>query len=244
MENKQMKLSIISHTPNPEQTIAYAARLCYSPTDLDGLKESITLEKSCDFVKNLMTMGHFSPVEHVSFTFAVEGISRACSHQLVRHRIASYSQQSQRYVKLDQFEYIIPKEIENNPEAKHLFIKAMEQDQEIYDMLVSILFTKHFESLVAKGKDEKTARREAEKKAIEDSRYVFPNACETKLVFTMNVRTLLNFLSHRCCNRAQDEIRELAWLMLEELKKVSPTLFKSAGPKCINGECTEGKLKC
>ena len=192
----------------------------------------------------LINMGHESPLEHVSFTFAVEGISRACSHQLVRHRIASYSQQSQRYVKLDQFEYIIPKEIEAIDEAKEVFINAMKQDQEAYDKLVDILFEKHYNNLIKIGKNEKEAKREAEKKSIEDARYVFPNACETKLVFTMNTRTLYNFLHHRCCERAQWEIRDLAIEMLRLLKEVAPILFKNSGPNCVKGPCPEGKMTC
>ena len=145
----------------------------------------------------LISIGHESPLEHVSFTFAVEGISRACSHQIVRHRIASYSQQSQRYVKLNQFEYIIPHHINEIDEARELFIETMKKDQEAYDKLVEILFEKHYNKLIQNGKNEKEAKRSAEKQAIEDARYVFPNACETKMVFTMNVRSLYNFLNHR-----------------------------------------------
>lgn len=239
-----MKVNIIAHTPEPEKVISMAAKLCYSPVGVDEIEKNLTDESVDKFINMLMSMGHESPLEHVSFTFAVEGISRACSHQLVRHRIASYSQQSQRYVKLYQFEYIIPKEIEKIDEAKKVFIDAMKKDQEDYDKLVDILFNKHYKKLVQQGKDEKKAKKDAEKKAIEDARYVFPNACETKIVFTMNVRSLYNFIEHRTCERAQWEIRDLATQMLKKLREISPVLFNNKGPKCIKGPCPEGKMTC
>ncbi|MGL5314705.1 MAG: FAD-dependent thymidylate synthase [Peptostreptococcaceae bacterium] len=239
-----MKVKIIAHTPEPEKVISMAAKLCYSPVGVEQIEENLTDEAVDKFLNMLINIGHESPLEHVSFTFAVEGISRACSHQIVRHRIASFSQQSQRYVKLDQFEYIIPKEIEAIEEAKSVFIDAMEKDQESYDKLVEILFEKHYNNLIKSGKNEKEAKRNAEKKAIEDARYVFPNACETKMVFTMNTRSLYNFLHHRCCERAQWEIRELATQMLRELKQVAPILFKKSGPNCVKGPCPEGNMTC
>ncbi len=239
-----MKVKLLAYTPEPEKVISMAAKLCYSSVGVDDIEKNLTDESIDKFLNMLINMGHESPLEHVSFTFAVEGISRACSHQLVRHRIASYSQQSQRYVKLDQFEYIIPKEIEAIDEAKEVFINAMKQDQEAYDKLVDILFEKHYNNLIKIGKNEKEAKREAEKKSIEDARYVFPNACETKLVFTMNTRTLYNFLHHRCCERAQWEIRDLAIEMLRLLKEVAPILFKNSGPNCVKGPCPEGKMTC
>lgn len=239
-----MKLEIIAHTPNPEKIIAGAAKLCYSPVGVECIFENLSDQKASEFIDKLSKLGHESPLEHVSFTFAIEGISRACSHQLVRHRIASFSQQSQRYVKLEQFEYIIPKEIEAIEDAKKIFIIAMEQDQYTYDALVDILYTNHYDKLILKGKNEKVAAREAEKMAIEDARYVFPNACETKMVFTMNTRTLLNFFTHRCCDRAQSEIRDVAFAMLKEVKKVAPTLFKNAGPSCYRQGCKEGIMSC
>ena len=239
-----MKVKLLAYTPEPEKVISMAAKLCYSSVGVDDIEKNLTDESIDKFLNMLINIGHESPLEHVSFTFAVEGISRACSHQLVRHRIASYSQQSQRYVKLDQFEYIIPKEIEAIDEAKEVFINAMKQHQEAYDKLVDILFEKHYNNLIKIGKNEKEAKREAEKKSIEDARYVFPNACETKLVFTMNTRTLYNFLHHRCCERAQWEIRDLAIEMLRQLKEVAPILFKNSGPNCVKGPCPEGKMTC
>ncbi|MGL6107806.1 FAD-dependent thymidylate synthase [Romboutsia sp.] len=239
-----MKVKIIAHTPQPEKVISMAAKLCYSPVGVEQIEENLTDEQIDKFLNMLINIGHESPLEHVSFTFAVEGISRACSHQIVRHRIASFSQQSQRYVKLEQFEYIIPEEINEIEEAKKVFIDAMEKDQEAYDKLVEILFEKHYNNLIKYGKNEKEAKRDAEKKAIEDARYVFPNACETKMVFTMNTRSLYNFLHHRCCERAQWEIRALSTEMLRQLKQVAPILFKNSGPNCVKGACPEGNMTC
>lgn len=239
-----MKVKLLSYTPEPEKVISMAAKLCYSAVGVDDIEKNLTDESIDKFLNMLINIGHESPLEHVSFTFAVEGISRACSHQIVRHRIASYSQQSQRYVKLNQFEYIIPQEINEIEEAREIFIDAMEKDQETYDRLVDILFEKHYNKLIKFGKNENEAKRDAEKKAIEDARYVFPNACETKMVFTMNTRSLYNFLDHRCCERAQWEIRELATQMLIQLKEVAPILFKNSGPNCVKGSCPEGKMTC
>ncbi|QZY54647.1 FAD-dependent thymidylate synthase [Crassaminicella profunda] len=239
-----MKVQLIQHTPEPERVVAAAAKLCYSRVGVDEIMEDLSDEKTDKFLNMLMSLGHQSPIEHINFTFAVEGVSRVLTHQLVRHRIASYSQQSQRYVKLDQFEYIIPPSIEVVPEAREMFIKAMEEDQKKYNQLVEILQKKHYDQLVQEGKSEKVAKRISEKKAIEDSRYVFPNACETKIVFTMNARTLLNFFHHRCCQRAQWEIREMATKMLGLVKMVAPTIFKNAGPSCIIGPCPEGNMTC
>ncbi|KXG74805.1 FAD-dependent thymidylate synthase [Thermotalea metallivorans] len=239
-----MKVTLIQHTPDPEKVVAAAAKLCYSAVGVDDIMEDLTEEKVEKFVDMLMGLGHESPIEHVIFTFAVEGVSRVLTHQLVRHRIASYSQQSQRYVKLEQFDYIIPPSIEAVPEAKEKFIEAMEADQKIYCQLVEILQKEHFHRLLKEGKDEKQARKMAEKTAIEDARYVFPNACETKIVLTMNARSLMNFFHHRCCERAQWEIRALAIEMLRLARGVAPNLFRHAGPGCIKGPCPEGVMSC
>jgi thymidylate synthase (FAD) len=231
-----LKVKLIEHTPNPEKIIAAAAKLCYSSIGIDEIMENVDNESTEKFLNMLMSYGHESPIEHVSFTFGVEGVSRSLTHQLVRHRIASYSQQSQRYVNLKQFEYIIPPEIEKDEKAKKIFIKAMEQSQEAYNELAGILKNKYInEGLNAPN---------AEKKAIEDARYVFPNACETKIILTMNARSLINFFKHRCCNRAQWEIRGLADEMLRQAREVAPVLFKYAGPGCLKGICPEGKMSC
>lgn len=215
-----MKVKLLAHTPHPEKVIAMAAKLCYSPVGVDEIEQNLSDESIEKFLNMLSDMGHESPLEHVTFTFGIEGISRSCSHQIVRHRIASFSQQSQRYVKLNQFEYIIPPQIEKIEEAKEIFVQSMKKDQEDYDKLVDILFEKHYKRLIEEGKTEKEAKSQGEKIAIEDARYVFPNACEAKMVFTINTRSLYNFFDHRCCERAQWEIRELATQMLKEVKKV------------------------
>ncbi len=147
-----MKVKVIAHTPEPEKVISMAAKLCYSSVGVDEIEQNLTDESVEKFLNMLINIGHESPLEHVTFTFAVEGISRSCSHQIVRHRIASFSQQSQRYVKLDQFEYIVPPEIESIEEAKELFIDAMNKDQEAYDKLVDILFEKHYNNLIESRK--------------------------------------------------------------------------------------------
>ncbi len=239
-----MKVELLEHTPNPERVIAAAAKLCYSPVGVDDILEKMTPEKTESFVNMLAEIGHESPVEHVTFTFAVEGVSRALLAQLTRHRIASYSVQSQRYVAKDNFEYVIPPEIEKIPEAKALFIKAMDDDRETYKKLNDILSAAHEKQMIADGKDEKEAAKAAKKKANEDSRYVLSNACDTKIVMTMNVRSLYNFFSLRCCDRAQWEIRALAEEMLRLVKNVSPVLFKHAGPSCVRGKCPEGQMSC
>lgn len=239
-----LKVELIAYTPEAEKIVASAAKLCYSRVGISEIGENLDKENIEKFLNMLLDLGHESPVEHVSFTFAIEGVSRSLTHQLVRHRIASYSQQSQRYVKLDQFEYIVPPSIEEDERAKELFIKAMEEDQRVYNELVDILSKKHYEKLISEGKNEKEAKRLSEKMAIEDARYVFPNACETKIVVTMNARSLLNFFRHRCCNRAQWEIHNLADEMLKKVREVAPTIFKFAGPSCVYDKCHEGSMSC
>lgn len=239
-----MKVKIISHTMNPDKTIAASAKLCYSPVGVEGITENLTEESTEKFLNRLMSFSHLSPLEHVSFTFAIEGVSRTLTHQLVRHRLASYSQQSQRYVRLNSFEYIIPPAIEENEEAKKIFIESMKRDQEDYDNLVKILVDEKSKKLIEDGMDPEKARKSVEKESIEDARYVFPNACETKIVVTMNVRTLQHFFEVRCCERAQWEIRELATEMLRQVLEISPILFKDAGPACVVGPCPEGKMTC
>lgn len=239
-----MKVQLLRYTPEGEKLVSSAAKLCYSPVGIDQIEEDQDEKKVSSFLDLLMDLGHESPIEHVTFTFGIEGVSRTLTHQLVRHRIASYSQQSQRYVRLSQFEYIIPPYIEKNEKAKELFIKAMEEDQEAYDQISKLLFEDHYNRYISGGDSEKKAKQKAEKEAIEDARYVFPNACETKIVATMNARSLMNFFALRTCNRAQWEIRKLGIEMLKEVKKVYPILFKNAGPGCVNGPCPEGTMTC
>lgn len=239
-----MRVDLITYTPNPEKIVSAAAKLCYSKTGTAAILEGLTDEKIEKFINKLVSIGHESPIEHVSFTFAVEGVSRVLSHQLVRHRIASYSQQSQRYVKLEQFEYIVPPMIRKDEKALAIFNQAMEEDQNHYNALVDRLEGIYTSEFINQGLTEKKAKQTAEKKAIEDARFVFPNACETKVIFTMNARSLIHFFKHRCCERAQWEIREMADRMLELVKEVSPTLFKFAGPNCLKGPCPEGIMSC
>ncbi len=239
-----MNVQLISHTMQPEMIVAAAAKLCYSKTDASDIMDNMDTEKVNKFLEHLVSLGHESPIEHASFTFAIDGVSRTLTHQLVRHRLASYSQQSQRYVKLEQFEYIIPPAISEDEEAKRIFVEAMNRDQEAYNQLGEILEEKAYHAYLLEGYSEKKARRSAEKKAIEDARYVFPNATETKIVVTMNARSLKNFFKHRCCQRAQWEIRNLATEMLKTVREAAPVLFNNAGPGCVSGPCPEGSMTC
>ena len=168
-----------------------------------------------------MSAGHTSTLEHASYTFAVDGVSRALTHQLVRHRIASFNQQSQRYVKFtDGLATVKPESVAANEETNAVFDEAIAAAIEAY------------EKLLAAGVP------------AEDARYLLPNAAETKIVITMNVRELLHFFSLRCCNRAQWEIREMAHRMLELAKPTAPFVFMDAGAPCIRGNCPEGKMTC
>ena len=240
-----MKVTLLANTPDPEKLVAASARLCYSKAEIDDILDNFTEDKIEQFINKLMSLGHESPLEHVTFTFGIENISRACSHQLVRHRIASYSQQSQRYVKLDKFDYIIPPAIENNEFAKEIFLNAMEYEKKSYNAIIEELMNEYIASSgYSLATIPKKEYNRLEKLAIEDARYVFPNACETKIVFTMNVRTLMNFFTHRCCDRAQWEIRDLANEMLIQVKEIAPTLFKKAGASCVRGKCPEGSMSC
>jgi thymidylate synthase (FAD) len=215
-----MEVRLINHTPDPERTVAAAARMCYSPIGAKRIMEDFSDEEVRDFLRKLIQMGHLSPTEHASFTFSISG-SRSMSHQLVRHRIASYSQKSQRYIKEGEFNYIIPPSIRNNPEAEKVFIEEMENIKNAYKRLMELGIHQ------------------------EDARFILPNACETNLICTFNTRSLYNFFKLRCCTRAQWEIREVAQRMLEEVKKVAPILFEKAGPPCISeGICREGDMSC
>lgn len=239
-----MNVKIIAHTPMPEKVVAASAKLCYSQVDAEEILEGLDETNTIGFLDKLMDFGHFSPLEHISFTFAIDGVSRALTHQLVRHRIASYSQQSQRYVKFDQFEYIVPPKIKEHIEAHEIYVKSMVEAQESYSKLVTLLQEQYYKENLTRGFTDSKARSSAEKSAIEDARFVFPNACETKIVATMNARSLINFFNHRCCNRAQWEIKGLADEMLKQVRAIAPTLFASAGPKCLEGPCPEGKMTC
>lgn len=215
-----MHVELLNYTPRPEVQVARAARLCYYGSDIDQLKETMTPVKSAELVRKLVKMGHLSTVEHVTFTFGIEGVSRALSHQLVRHRIASYSQQSQRYVDGSHFGYVVPPSVQENEGALRAFETQMTSATAAYEILRDCGIP------------------------AEDARFVLPNATDTKIICTFNVRSLYNFFEHRCCNRAQWEIRALAWEMLRLCREVAPVLFENAGPGCLRGACPEGAMSC
>jgi len=215
-----MDVQLLTHTPDPERVVAAAARLCYSAAGIDRLLEKSLTEQQA-LLQKILALGHFSVLEHASFTFGIEGISRACSHQLVRHRIASYSQQSQRYVAhRDGFEAVTPESIATRPELAARYQAFLGEAQQVYA------------ELLAAGVP------------AEDARFVLPNAAATKLVMTMNGRELQHFFELRCCRRAQWEIRAMAVAMLREVRRVAPVLFATAGPGCLRGACPEGKMTC
>lgn len=232
-----MKVKVITYTPEPESVVAAAARLCYSNSNIDSIMERQTPEKIKEMIEKLMSMGHESPLEHVSFTFGIEGVSRSLLAQITRHRIASYSVQSQRYVDMENFLPVVPFDIENNDMAYNSFKIAMIYANAYYKNIVEELEKQYVEN---NGLEQSVAH----KKAIENARSVLPNACPTNLIVTMNARSLLNFFKHRCCNRAQDEIRELANEMLALCKNIAPNIFAKAGASCVSGKCPEGKMSC
>lgn len=239
-----MIVTLIAHTNDPEKTVAAAAKLCYSDAHIETLLEGLTPEKTTAFLQKLQDFGHASPIEHASFTFGIEGVSRAFLAQITRHRIASFSVQSQRYVRLEDFRYVIPPKIDAVPQAREEFIAAMNADAERYLALVRSLEDANTRTLMEQGVPEKEARVRAGKMANEDARFVLPNACETKMVMTMNCRSLNNFFHLRCCNRAQWEIRDAADEMLRLVYPLAPHLFAAAGPRCLTGPCPEGGMCC
>ena len=216
-----MDVRLLSHTPDPERAIAAAARLCYAPVGAAELLDTMSEEAVRKVLAIIISSGHTSALEHASYSFAIDGVSRALTHQLVRHRLASYNQQSQRYVSYtDAPAFIVPPSIAENPEARAEFLEACASAFLAYrDMLAMGV-------------------------PPEDARYLLPNAMETKIVVTMNVRELLHFLDLRCCKRAQWEIRDLAMRMLELAEPVAPYIFLDAGASCRRGACREGKMTC
>lgn len=237
-------VTLLSHTPDPVRTIAAAAKLCYSKSDIPTLMENLDEQKAQDFVRMLLSLGHESPFEHVSFTFGIEGVSRAFLAQITRHRIASYSVQSQRYVDMSSFETVVPPEIAKNPEAAAEYAACIESCRLSYQKLSALLAPQRAEELMNEGVPEEEAKKRAKKLAGEDARFVLPNACSTRMVVTMNTRSLYNFFSHRCCSRAQWEIRTVADEMLRLVREAAPLLFCHAGPPCVRGGCPEGKMSC
>lgn len=239
-----LKVSLLAYTPNPEFVVAQAARLCYSASSIEEIGKNLTDDKVKSFIDMLSSLGHYSPFEHASFTFGIEGVSRSLLAQITRHRIASYSVQSQRYVNLDDFSYITPPEILKSKAARDQFELAIQRAKDSYNKIVDILKMSHKQALIDEGMGEKQAEHAAQKLANEDARFVLPNACETKMICTFNARSLQNFFKERCCNRAQWEIRALACEMLKLVLEVAPNLFKNSGPACLTGACPEGKMSC
>lgn len=239
-----VKVELLSYTPDAEKIVAAAAKRCYARPDSESLLDGLDEEKTAAYVEMIAGLGHDSVIEHASFTFGIEGVSRSLLAQITRHRLASFSVRSQRYLSENGFEYVVPPQIEENAEANAEFAEAMEDCRRHYQKISEILFKSKKEKLVSSGMDEKRAEAAARGSANEDARFVLPNACETKLIVTMNCRSLMNFFRLRCCNRAQWEIRRLATEMLRLVSAVAPHIFKQAGPGCVCGECPEGKMSC
>jgi len=231
MAKVNLDVQLLEMSQNAITLIYVACRQCYAEGFAGDVfsDSAVDLKKQEEFVKSVVASGHLSPLEHVKFSFAVQGVSRALTHQLVRHRLASYSQQSQRYVKEKDFDYIIPPTIERNSAAKAEFEKLMAMIQQSYTKLLSLM-----------GQDNLSGEA-----ANQDARFALPQAAETKIVVTMNCRELLHFFQHRCCSRAQWEIRQLANKMLDICRQKLPAVFTSAGAKCEElGYCPEGEKFC
>mgnify|MGYP002609907669 FL=1 len=232
-----MNVKLLTYTKDPEKTVAAAAKLCYSKSDIKTLMDGLTDEKVSSFLDKLESYKHFSPMEHISFTFGIEGVSRSFLAQISRHRIASFSVQSQRYVDMDNADHVVPKEIyDAGYSVVRLYEESVKNSFNNYNELKEELTKKY----IAEGMKESPAK----KKAQEDARYLLPEACCTRMIVTMNARELNHFFNLRCCNRASREIREVAEEMLKLVYPVAPHLFKSAGPSCVCGACPEGNMSC
>ncbi|AKJ63616.1 FAD-dependent thymidylate synthase [Kiritimatiella glycovorans] len=226
-------VELVGHTPDAEALVASAARLCYAGGDEHPFDAGAAQREG--MIGFLRSMGHLSPLEHAVFSFYIHGVSRAMSHQLVRHRLASYSQRSQRYVAHDRFDYVIPPSMEgrlvNTPEGESR--DAVEYFEETMALLAE-RYRLLGDALEGSGEERR-----------QDARYLLPNACETRIAVTMNARVLMHFFEERLCRRAQWEIREVAGQMLARVKDVCPALFAGCGPKCLRyGRCPEGAKGC
>ena len=221
-----IKVKLLDYTPEPERVVAMAARLCYSAAGAEELAERLSEEKVREMVRKMVKIGHGSTLEHASFTFGIEGVSRTLLAQITRHRMASFSVQSQRYVSnagQEVFDFVMPPRIRAlGPEAEEKFLSQMKTMQGWYD---------EWSELLGEG-------------SAEDARFVLPGAAATRMTMTMNARELLHFFSLRMCNRAQWEIRELAWQMYALVYPLAPSVFENAGPGCAHGACPEGKRSC
>jgi thymidylate synthase (FAD) len=215
-----MKATLVGYSPDPEKVPGMAAMLTHSKASPETLQQ-VPEKESKKVLEQVLGLGHASVIEHTCFTFAISGVSRSLTHQLVRHRIASYSQQSQRYVNLTESAYVVPPLIAQDPEMAAAYQATMKTIWEQYNHLLKLGIP------------------------AEDARYVLPNATMTNILVTMNARELLHFFELRCCQHAQWEIRELADMMLREVRKVAPTIFKNAGPSCTTkGVCPEHRKDC
>lgn len=216
-----MKVKLLRYTADAELLCGAAASTSTTSGTPSALFEKLDTEGAKRLIKRVTGYGHGSVIEHASFTFSLEGVSRAMTHQLVRHRIASYTQQSQRYVTYDTLEsYVTPPSVAENAEAKKLFDKALKEASEAYEDLLKLKISK------------------------EDARFILPNAAKTNIMVTMNARELRHFFNLRCCARAQWEMREVAVEMLKQARKAAPALFENCGPTCVElGFCPERKMK-
>ena len=227
MAKAKLKVILLRATPDPDEVVALGARLCYAQADIESLRNRVEASDQHGYIARVMERGHLSVTEHAVFTFAVEGVSRALLAQLTRHRIASFSVQSQRYVSMEKgFDYVIPPAISALGEGEEQeFIRQMD--------MMHAWYCAWQEKLGKQGES-----------SNEDARFVLPNAAATRLVVTMNARELMHFFELRCCSRAQWEIREMAWQMLAACREAAPALFENAGPACLRGACPEGKNTC
>ena len=217
MKEVQLSVMEISHTDRPLETIYKAARQCYARGSVVDI-ELVSYDEMAGLVRRCIRSGHMSVLEHVSFTFAISGVSRALSHQLVRHRIASYSQQSQRFVKAGELEYVCPPSLKDDTSVERaFFIEGLKNAEHAYRILLDSV-------------------------PAEDARFILPSATATNIIMTMNCRELMHFLEERCCRKAQWEIHDLAWEMRDILDGTLPEVFETAGPKCWRiGYCPEEK---
>jgi len=216
-----LKVKLLRYTADAELLCGAAALTSTKSGSPSEILEKMNVETAEKIIRRVTGYGHVSVIEHASFTFSIEGVSRAMTHQLVRHRIASFTQQSQRYVAYDTLEkYVIPQSVANNVEAQKIFDEALEKISETYQKLLKLGISK------------------------EDARFILPNAAKTNIIVTMNARELRHFFNLRCCARAQWEIREAATEMLKQARKAAPALFENVGPSCVElGYCLEGKMK-
>ena len=218
MGDNGMKVRLVTYTPDPERVVAMAAKSCHT-VDNPAMGEMSEQEIGA-IIRITRDAGHHSVLEHASFTFAIDNVSRALTHQLVRHRLASYSQQSQRYVNLEPLDYVLPPTVAGNPEARRKYEEVMGFLEKSYGELVNMGIP------------------------LEDARYILPNATHTNIIVTMNARELINFFTLRTCMKAQWEIRAMAYVMLRLVRDIAPTIFENAGPACLRGDCPEGEVEC